>query len=121
MKLRCVCVLLVLLAGCTGERPTSTTDAPDGGAARVGQRLYEENLIADPAVNARIGEAVVAVDRDGAHPDSVLSEVHGWLERWVAANPDRAARAHLLPRLNPVPEYADGREPAGKEAARPEQ
>lgn len=105
-SLRCAfALMLVLLAACArGEDAVE----PEAAAARVGQLLYEENLIADPEVNERVGQYIAAVDRDGAPPDSVLPELHAWLEEWAARHPERAARARMMPRTPPrsVPEPA---------------
>jgi hypothetical protein len=59
--------------------------------------LYEQNLVSDSEVNARMNEYVLAVSRDGARPDSVLPAFHQWLEVWSRAHPDRVKRASLVP------------------------
>ena len=84
-SLRCAFALtLVFLAACArGEDAVE----PEAAAARVGQLLYGENLIADPEVNERVGRYIAAVDRDGAPPDSVLPELHAWLVEWAARQP----------------------------------
>lgn len=86
---------LMVVAGCArGEDAVG----PQAVAARVGQLLYGDNLIADPEVNERAGRYIAAVDRDGVPPDIVLPEFHAWLDEWVRRNPDRAARARMLAR-----------------------
>jgi hypothetical protein len=97
---------LVLLAACArGEDAVE----PEAAAARVGQLLYGENLIADPEVNERVGRYIAAVDRDGAPPDSVLPELHAWLVEWAARHPERAARAGMMPRASQPAVPAPGR------------
>jgi hypothetical protein len=103
--------VLLCLAACgpAGPPPAVSREA---AAARVGERLYAENLIADPEVAARVRRAVAAIDRDGAAPDSVLPGLHGWLEGWVARHPDRAARARLMPGPGARTPSAAGARPA---------
>jgi hypothetical protein len=97
-------VLLLLAwalgAGCAGRDAASALPA-DAAAARVGELLYSENLIADPEVNARVRESISAVDGEGVPADSVLPELYTWLERWVENHPDRAERARLMPSQPP--------------------
>lgn len=88
-------------AGCAG-RDAGSALPPDAAAARVGELLYTENLIADPEVNARVRESITAVDGDGVPADSVLPGLYTWLERWVEEHPDRAERARLMPSQSPA-------------------
>lgn len=66
--------------------------------ARVGELLYVQNLIADPTVSAKMMAYSTAVDGRGVPADSVLPELHAWLEAWAAAHPESVARARLMPR-----------------------
>lgn len=88
--------LLVMLAagGCRSEEEVGQGER----AARVGELLYVQNLIADPAVGAKMMAYSTAVDGRGVPADSVLPELHAWLEAWAAAHPESAARARLMPR-----------------------
>ena len=63
--------------------------------------LYRRNLIADPQVNAKMNEYVLAVSRDGVAVDSVMPEFHRWLAAWARAHPDRVAAARLVPIVLP--------------------
>ena len=94
------CALAFVLVAACGRGETDAVD-PRAAAARVGRLLYEEKLISDPEVNAKVGGYVTAVDRDGAPPDSMLPELHAWLVEWVARYPDRAARARMMPGRHP--------------------
>lgn len=89
----------VVLAGCAGER-----GGADGGllppaeaSERVSEMLYGQNLVADPQVNAKMNEYVLAVSRDGIPADSVMPAFQRWLTTWAHAHPDRAAAARLQP------------------------
>lgn len=94
--MRTAIALLAMLAavGCRSERAGAEGDR----AARVGEMLYARNLIADTAVSGKMQEFASSVDGRGVPADSVLAEVHAWLEAWAAAHPDRAERARLMPR-----------------------
>ena len=87
----------LVLSGCAAERRTGEDEllAPADASARVSELLYGRNLIADPQVNAKMNEYVLAVSRDGIPADSVMPEFHRWLDAWVRAHPDRAAAARL--------------------------
>lgn len=101
--------LLVLLAcspGCDSQPQSHQRPAP----TRVGELLYKDNLIADPEVSAKMGEFVVRIDSAGALPESVLPELQAWLETWIAAHPERAARARMMPKPS---DQADVRRPSG--------
>jgi hypothetical protein len=91
------CLGLAAVLGC-GREP-----AGDGAeaAGRVGHLLYEQNLISDPEVNAKLMDYAGEVGGEGIPADSVLPELHRWLESWVAAHPGRVARARLMPRVRP--------------------
>ena len=88
---------LLVLAGCAGEggKAGGETLPPAEASARVTELLYGQNLVADPQVNAKMNEYVLAVSRDGAPADSVLPEFHRWLEAWARTHPDRVAAARL--------------------------
>lgn len=90
-------LLMIVAAGCSG--PTTTPVSREDATARVGHLLYSENIIADPEVSARVRESIAAVDRDGVPADSILPQLHAWIERWVRNNPDRVQRARLMPRI----------------------
>ncbi|HEX6369796.1 MAG TPA: hypothetical protein VF006_12830 [Longimicrobium sp.] len=68
---------------------------PAEASARVTELLYGQNLIADPQVNAKMNEYVLAVSRDGVPADAVMPEFHRWLAGWTRARPDRVAAARL--------------------------
>jgi hypothetical protein len=68
--------------------------------ARVGELLYVQNLIADSTVSAKMMAYSTAVDGRGVPADSVLPELHAWLEAWAAAHPESVARARLMPRTS---------------------
>lgn len=68
--------------------------------ARVGELLYVQNLIADSTVSAKMMAYSTAVDGRGVPADSVLPELHAWLEAWAAAHPEAVARARLMPRTS---------------------
>ena len=76
---------------------------PAEASARVSELLYGRNLIADPQVNARMNEYVLAVSRDGVPADSVMPEFHRWLEAWARDHPHRVAAARLVPGQVEVP------------------
>jgi hypothetical protein len=95
MMIRKVTLTFVLIC-VTGCDARSRHEPPT--PARVGELLYGQNLIADGEVSAKVAEFVVRVDSAGALPDAVLPELHAWLETWIAAHPDRAARARMIPR-----------------------
>lgn len=88
---------LLVLAGCAGEEREAggETLPPAEASARVTELLYGRNLIADPQVNAKMNEYVLAVSRDGVPADSVIPEFYRWLAAWARAHPDRAAAARL--------------------------
>lgn len=84
-------IVLSLLAAC--ERDHAEPGRAEPAGARVGEMLYRDGLMAVPEVNARMREAVLAIDRDGLPADSVLSAFRDWLVKWSAENPDRMVRA----------------------------
>ena len=88
--------LLVMLAagGCRSEEELGQGER----AARVGELLYVQNLIADSAVSAKMMAYSTAANSRGVAADSVLPELHAWLEAWAAAHPESVARARLMPR-----------------------
>ncbi len=92
-------LVLLMLSACAGEGrgPIGEMLPPAEAAARVTKLLYGQNLIADPQVNEKMNEYVLAVSRDGVPADSVMPEFHRWLVAWVRAHPDRAAAARLEP------------------------
>ena len=90
--------MMLALATAACRRAAPVELARPAAAARVADLLYGSNLISDPEVNRQVHRYVVAVDRDGGSPDSALRDLQPWLEAWVRRNPDRAARARLMPR-----------------------
>lgn len=95
-KVSLVALCVQLCVGCSRQSTPNVEHTP---AEWVGYLLYEENLIADPEVAARVRASIIAVDRDGFPADSVLPQLHTWLERWARDNPDRVQRAHLMLRV----------------------
>lgn len=93
-----LCLGLAALIGC-GRAPAGDREVQ---ASRVGYLLYEQNLIADPAVSAKLMEFAGDVGAERVPRDSVLPELQRWLESWVEAHPDRVARARLMPRVRPA-------------------
>lgn len=89
----------LVLTGCAAEGPTGEDEllAPADASARVSELLYGRNLVADPQVNAKMNEYILAVSRDGIHIDSVMPEFHRWLSDWARAHPERVAAARLEP------------------------
>lgn len=87
----------LVLTGCGAEGRTGEDEllAPADASAAVSELLYGRNLVADPQVNAKMNEYVLAVSRDGAPADSVMPEFHRWLAGWARAHPDRVAAARL--------------------------
>lgn len=90
---------LVVVAGCVGEggKAGEETLPPAEASARVTELLYGQNLVADPQVNAKMNEYVLAVSRDGVPVGSVMPEFHRWLAAWARAHPDRVAAVRLQP------------------------
>lgn len=88
---------MLVLAGCAGEAREAGRERlpPSEASARVTDLLYGRNLIADPQVNAKMNEYVLAVSRDGVPADSVMPEFHRWLAAWARDHPDRVAAARL--------------------------
>jgi hypothetical protein len=84
-------IALVLLAACEAGRVEPGGEEQVG--AQVGEMLYRDGLMAVPEVNARMREAVLAIDRDGLPADSVLGGLHDWLVAWSTEHPDRIAHA----------------------------
>lgn len=84
---------LLALTACTdgGGRREAEVLPPAEASARVSELLYGQNLIADPEVNAKMNEYVLAVSRDGVPVDSVMPEFHRWLSQWARKNSDRVA------------------------------
>jgi hypothetical protein len=95
-RMRRAIALLAMLtaAACRSEQAVGGEER----AARVGELLYVQNLIADSAVSAKMMAYSAAVDGRGVPADSVLPELHAWLEAWAAAHPESVARAGLMPR-----------------------
>lgn len=91
-------MLAVVLLAPAGCGPGDKQHPRAAAEARVGRRLYAENLLADPAVGARVRAAVHGIEREGVPADSALTALDAWLEDWAARNPERAARARVLPR-----------------------
>lgn len=89
----------LVLCGCSGEGRGGQAELlpPADASARVSELLYGQNLIADPQVNAKMNEYVLAVSRDGVPADSVMTEFHRWLVKWARTYPDRVAAARLQP------------------------
>lgn len=96
---------LLAIAGCAGEEREAGRETlpPAQASARVTELLYRRNLIADPQVNAKMNEYVLAVSRDGVAVDSVMPEFHRWLAAWARAHPDRVAAARLVPAEQGIP------------------
>ena len=88
-----------VLAGCAGDGREAGGEGlpPTEASVRVTELLYGQNLVADPQVNAKMNEYVLAVSRDGVPADSVMPEFHRWLAAWARAHPDRVAAAQLEP------------------------
>lgn len=68
---------------------------PQYAAAGVKRRLYEDNLIRDPEVNARMNDAVASITQRGAAPDSVMPAFYRWLDHWAATHPAEVEAARL--------------------------
>jgi hypothetical protein len=92
------CVAWLAVSGCQGSANGEVAGrlSPEEASARVSELLYGRNLIADPEVNAKVNEYVLAVSRDGVRADSVMPELHTWLAAWAERHPDRVAAAQLL-------------------------
>jgi hypothetical protein len=86
-------------SACARPAPAAHRDHldPAEASAQVSVLLYQQGLVSDPEVNAKMNEYVLAVSRDGVPVDSVMPEFHHWLEAWARAHPDRAAAARLAP------------------------
>lgn len=86
-----------VIVGCAGKGEGSGGELlpPDEASARVTDLLYGQNLIANPQVNTKMNEYVLAVSRDGVPVDSVMPNFHRWLTTWVQAHPDQALAARL--------------------------
>jgi hypothetical protein len=99
VRVRVLVLVLLAVAGCAAEGTESggETRPPAEASARVTELLYGHNLIANPQVNAKMNEYVLAVSRDGVPVDSVMPEFHRWLTAWARAHPDRVAAARLVP------------------------
>ena len=95
-------IMLVAVAALVGCGRESAAARPNP-AERVGELLYAQNLISDPAVSAKMMEYAGAVDGRGVPADSVLPELHAWLEAWASAHPESVERARLMPRLSSGP------------------
>lgn len=105
-------VVLVAAAGCSQENEQHPRAAAE---ARVGRRLYAENLLADPEVGARVRAAVHAIEREEVPADSALTALDAWLGEWVARHPERAARARMLPHARRAAPGEDARGGASRE------
>lgn len=93
-------IVLSLLAAC--ERDHAEPGRAEPAGARVGEMLYRDGLMAVPEVNARMREAVLAIDRDGLPADSVLADLEQWLDTWAAAHPEDVSGARAaVPAGNP--------------------
>lgn len=106
-----LCVLgLVVAAGCAGEgrKAGGETLPPAEASARVTELLYGQNLVADPQVNAKMNEYVLAVSRDRVPLDSVMPEFHRWLVEWAHTHPGRAQAARLEPVWSSMHRAHDG-------------
>ena len=66
---------------------------PDEAIVAVSELLYQQNLIVDDEVNARMNESVLLVSRDRRPADAVIPEFHLWLTEWARQHPDRVAAA----------------------------
>lgn len=100
---RMLALVGAVLAGCgdaVGEREDAAL-VPAEASARVSELLYRHNLVADPEVNAKMNEYVLAVSRDGVSVDSVMPAFHRWLVAWLRDHPGRAEAARLVPVREP--------------------
>lgn len=68
---------------------------PEQASVGVRDLLYERNLIRDPEVNRKMKEAVLRIAQDGAPSDSVMPDLHRWLEDWAATHPAQVEAARL--------------------------
>ena len=87
-------VALLALAACSApaDTPEGTRDAAVEHAA-VRSLLYEQGLIEDPEVQARMSDFVLRMRRDRLAPERGFGEFRVWLEAWVRDNPERARAA----------------------------
>lgn len=74
------------------ERALAT---PEQALIGVRELLYERNLIRDPEVNQKMKEAVLRIAEDGSPSDSVMPDLHRWLEDWAATHPAQVEAARL--------------------------
>jgi hypothetical protein len=99
-RLATTVIVLSLLPACQRDGVEPRWEEPVG--ARVGEMLYGDGLMAVPEVNARVREAVLAIDRDGLPADSVLADLEQWLDTWAAAHPQDVSGARAaVPAGNP--------------------
>lgn len=92
-------IALVAMLTAVACRPEQSVEREER-TARVGELLYVQNLIADSTVSAKMMAYSTAVDGHGVPADSVLPELHAWLEAWAAGHPEAVARARLMPRTS---------------------
>lgn len=95
ITIRCrLLIVLLALAACNApdEAPEGTRDAAVEHAA-VRSLLYEQGLIEDPEVQARMSDFVLRMRRDSLAPEQGYTEFRQWLEAWVRENPERARAA----------------------------
>ena len=86
---------LLIASGCTRGAPPRQTGAQAAATEheRVRVLLYDEGLIEDAEVQAKMTEFVVRMRRDSLPPELGYSEFRRWLDVWARTNPERARAA----------------------------
>jgi hypothetical protein len=86
----------LLCVGCSRtSTPQEQARAGDEVAehARVRAMLYDQGLIEDAEVQAKMSEYVVRMERDSVPRERAYREFGDWLEAWARSNTERARTA----------------------------
>lgn len=104
VRRRAILVVAALVIAACSRSSTPRERPPSAAAehARVRAMLYEDGLIEDREVQAKMSEFVLRMRRDGLEPAHGYQEFRLWLERWAREHPERAgtARARRGPALD---------------------